>query len=286
MIRSIHYPAIRRIHIFGGSPRWIAATASAAAVTALALGGCSSGGGSASNPQSTKALKQIKLAAQTSRSVRTLTASLAVHSAGGTTGNLTGTIAIQLKPGKLIGAHFNLKTGTQNVRLDEILTSDAIYFKDPSFAKSTGKPWVMAKFSELSAKSGISLGALLQNLEGSNPLDQTLLFTASKDVREVGPKTVDGVATTEYAGTYSPEKAYKSLSPALRKQLGTMLRNIGTHPVRFHVWIDGQHLIKKADNTESVRGQTVTTNLLVTSVNKPVDIKLPRPAETAAMPKT
>jgi len=285
MIRSIHSPAIHRIHISGGSSRWIAVTAGAVTVTALALGGCSSGGSKASS-QSDKALKQIKLAAQTSRNVRTLTASLAVQSAGGTTGNLTGTIAIQLKPSKLIGAHFKLKTGTQSVHLDEILTDDAIYFKDPSFAKQTGKPWVRAKFSELSAKSGVSLGALLQNLEGSNPLDQTLLFTASKDVKKVGTHMVNGVSTTEYTGTYSPEKAYKSLSPALRKQLGTMLRNIGTHAVRFRVWIDGQHLIRKVTNTENVRGQTVTTNLLVTSVNKPIAIKVPQASQTAAMPKT
>ncbi len=283
MIPSIHFPAIQRNHISGGASRWIAVTAAASTATLIGLAGCSAG--SPASQHSSKALKEIKLAADTSQNVRTLTASLSVHSAGNTTGNLTGTIAIQLKPTKLISAHFHLVTGSTKVHLDEILTSDAIYFKDPAFAKNTGKPWVKAKFSQLSAKSGISLGSLLQNLEGSNPLDQTILFTASKDVRVVGPSTVDGVATTEYSGTYSPEKAYKSLSPELRKQLGTMLRNIGTHPVRFHVWIDGQHVIKKADNVESVRGQTVTTNLLVTSVNQPVHIKLPMAGQTAPLPK-
>ena len=281
MIRSIHYPAIQRKHFISGSSRWIALTA---AVAAIALGGCSGGGSSASSHPS-KALKQIKLAAETSQGVRTLTASLSVHSSENSTGNLTGTIAIQLKPAKLIEAHFHLVTGSTRMHLSEILTSDAIYFKDPSFAKSTGRPWVKATFSELSAKSGVSLGSLLQNLEGSNPLDQTILFTSSKDIRVVGPQTVDGVATTEYTGTYSPEKAYKSLSPGLRKQLGTMLRNLGTRPVRFRVWIDGQHVIKKAENIESVRGQTVTTSLLVTAVNQPVNIALPKASQTAPLPK-
>ncbi len=258
-----------------------------AAITAAALGGCSSGGSPSSGGSShpSKALREIKLAAATSQGLRTLTASLSVHSAGNSTGNLTGTIAIQLKPAKVIGAQFHLVTGSTRVHLSEILTSDAIYFKDPSFAKNTGKPWVKANVSELSAKSGISLGTLLQNLEGSNPLDQTILFTASKDVRVVGQRTVNGVATTEYAGTYAPQKAYQSLSPDLRKRLGTMLRNIGTHPVRFHVWIDGRHVVRKADNIESVRGQTVTTNLLVTSVNKAVTITLPKASQTAPLPK-
>ena len=53
---------------------------------------------------------------------------------------------------------------------------------------------------QLSSKSGVSFGSLLQNLESSNPLDQTKLFTASKDVRVVGTQTIDGVPTTEYAG--------------------------------------------------------------------------------------
>ena len=282
MTRSTHYLAIQRGHILGSSSRLIALAAAVAAVT---IGGCSSGGSGSAGARPSKALKEIKLAAATSQGVRTLTASLSVHSSATSTGSLTGTIAIQLRPSKLIGAHFQLVTGSTRVHLSEILSRDAIYFKDRSFAKSTGKPWIKASFSQLSAKSGISLGSLLQNLEGSNPLDQTVLFTASKDVRVVGPQTVDGVATTEYTGTYSPEKAYKSLSPELRKQLGTMLRNIGTHQVRFHVWIDGQHVIKKADNIEAVRGQTVTTNLLVTSVNQPVKITLPKASQTAPLPK-
>jgi hypothetical protein len=55
--------------------------------------------------------------------------------------------------------------------------------------------------------------------------------------------------------------------------------------VRFRVWIDGQHVIKKAENIESVRGQTVTTSLLVTSVNQPVNIGLPKASQTAPLPK-
>src|SRR5690242_7980789 len=152
MISSIHYWTIQRDRIPGGSPRWITLAAAAGAAAAIVLGGCSSGGGTSSSPHSSKALKQIKLAADTSANVRTLTASLSVHSSGKTTGNLTGTIAIQLKPVRLIGAHFHLVTGSTKVHLDEILTSDAIYFKDPAFATSTGKPWVKARFSELSAK--------------------------------------------------------------------------------------------------------------------------------------
>jgi hypothetical protein len=283
MIPSTHYQALPRHLAFRRPSRWITVVAAAGAA-AIAISGCSKGAThtAASNP----ALHQIKLAADTSAKVNSLTASLSVHSVGSHAGGLTGTIQMQMKPATLIEATFNVAAANSpSIHLDEILTSQAIYFKDPAFAKSAGKPWVKVRISQLSSKSGISVGSLLQNLEGSNPLDQTRLFTASKDVRVVGAQTIDGVPTTEYAGTYAPQTAYAGLNSRLRKLLGPMLRSIGTHPVHFHVWIDAQHMIKKADDTESVRGQTVTTTFTVTSVNQPVRVTLPKTGETAPLPK-
>jgi hypothetical protein len=219
--------------------------------------------------------------------VNSLTASIAVHSVGSSGGDLTGSIRMQLKPTIRIEARLTVPTtNAQAIHLDEILTGQAIYVKDPAFtATRLAKPWVRVKISQLSSKSGITLGSLLQNLEGSNPLDQARLFTASQDVRVVGARTVDGVPTTEYAGTYAPKTAYAGLSGRERTLLGPWLRSIGTHPVTFHLWIDPQHLIKKATDEESVRGQTVTTVFTVTSVNQPVAVTLPKLADTAALPK-
>jgi len=264
--------------------RQIAAGAAAVAA-AVALGGCSKA--STGSAAGSGAMKQIKLAADTSGHVNSLTASITVHSVGTTAGGLTGTIQMQLKPTTLIEARFNVPaTNSSGIHLDEILTDQAIYFKDPAFAKTkAGKPWVRVKISELSSKTGLSFGSLLQNLEGSNPLDQTRLFTASRDVRLVGARTVDGVATTEYAGSYAPKTAYAGLSAHLRELLGPSLRSIGTHRVSFHVWIDRQHLIKKADDTESVRGQTITTTFAVTSVNQPVKVTMPKAGDTAPLPR-
>jgi len=282
MIPSTHYQAFHRNLAFRRPSRWIT-VAAAAGAAAIAMSGCSKGstGTAANNP----ALKQIKLAADTSAHVNSLTASLSVHSVGSHAGGLTGTIQMQMKPTTLIEAKFNVAAASSpSIHLDEILTGQAIYFKDPAFAKSAGRPWVKVRISQLSSKSGISFGSLLQNLEGSNPLDQTRLFTASKDVRVVGTQTIDGVPTTEYAGTYAPQTAYAGLTSHMRKLLGPMLRSIGTHPVHFHVWIDAQHMIKQADDTESVRGQTVTTTFTVTSVNQPVSVMLPKTGQTAPLP--
>jgi hypothetical protein len=282
MIPSTHYQAFCRNLACRRPSRWITVVAAAGAA-AIALSGCSKGSPqtAASNP----ALNQIKLAAKTSADVNSLTARLTVHSVGSHGGGLTGTIQMQMKPAQLVEATFNVAAASSpRIHLDEILTGQAIYFKDPAFAKSAGKPWVKVDISQLSSKSGVSFGSLLQNIESSNPLDQTRLFTASKDVRVVGTKSIDGVPTTEYAGSYAPQAAYAGLSSRLRKLLGPMLRSIGTHPVHFHVWIDAQHMIKKADDTQSVRGQTVTTTFTVTSVNQPVKVTLPKAGQTAPLP--
>lgn len=284
MISSMNYPAIQRNSARPLRRPRLGIALALAPAAAVALAGCSVGGHPAQ--ASSHALKQIKLAADTSAHVNSLTATIGVRSTGTTAGALTGTIQMQLKPSTLIEARFNVAAGTAHaIHLDEILTSQAIYFKDPAFAKTKiAKPWVKVKISELSSKAGLTIGSLLQNLEGSNPLDQTRLFTASRDVRVAGHGTIDGVPVTEYAGTYSPKAAYDGLSAHMRTLLGPMLRSIGTHPVSFHVWIDQHHLIKKADDTQTVRGQTVTTTFTVTSVNQPVTVKLPKAGDTGPLP--
>ena len=267
-----------------GAVRLIAAGATAGAVL-VAMGGCSYGashGAKAISPATRRAIKQVRLAADTSGHVSSLTASLAVRSVGRGGGDMSGTIAMQMKPAALIEARFVYPSAHgKDIHLSEILTNKAIYFKEPSFSQR--KPWAKVEISQLSGNVGLTIGSLVQNLESSNPLDQTRMFTASKDVREVGTETVRGVPTTEYAGTYAPSAAYASLTPRLRQLIGLMLRAIGTHQVRFHVWIDAQHLIKMADYVVNVRGRTVTTTFVVTSVNQPVHVKLPKPSQTAPL---
>ena len=263
----------------------MALTAAVSAACAAVVG-CSSTGNQAAAASDTQAQRAIKLAATRSADVSTLTARLAEDSTGKAGSGLTGTIAVQLKPKRLIQANFTVPAKkSKSISLEEILTSTAIYFKDPAFTKGAGKSWVKVDISSLSSKTGLTIASLLQNLEGSNPLDQTTLFTASKDVKVVGSRVVLGIPTTEYAGSYAPATAFAQLSPRLRKLLGPTLRAMGTNPVHFHVWIDSQHLIRKARDVEKVNGQTYTTTFDVTSVNTPVSIRLPAASQVAPLPK-
>jgi hypothetical protein len=271
--------------------------AAVALAGAIALGGCAGShhpaAAGSKAPASTAPAKPdtaaqhaIKLAASQSGAVKTLVAGLVEHSTGTSTGSATGTIEVQLKPTTLIEANFVIPSkNAKPIKLAEILTANAIYFKDPAFSSSTTKTWLKVKISQLSAKTSVSVAALLQNLEGSNPLDQSKLFTASQDVAVVGTAKVHGISTTEYAGSYAPQTAFGELTPKLRKLLGPSLRSMGTNPVHFHVWVDARHIIRKAVDVVDVRGETISTTFDIKSVNKPVKITLPNPHIVGSMPK-
>jgi hypothetical protein len=295
MISPSVHSAIRRNRVFRRQSG--AATAAAVVVigvcAATAIVGCSSASSTSSrkntadtSTESAATTKALQLASAASEQVNSLTANIKVHSSGTSTGDLTGAVSLEMKPAKIIAATFNVsQSKSSSIELDEILTGKAIYFKDPAFTKATGKPWVEASTSELSAKVGVSLGSLLQNLESSNPLDQARLFSASKNAHEVGTMVIRGVRTTEYAGTYEPAVALAELTPQLRKQLGPTLKSIGTNAIQFEVWIDAHHIVRQAEDQDNVRGQVVVTELYVTSVNKPVKVTLPPASEVAPLPK-
>ena len=54
--------------------------------------------------------------------------------------------------------------------------------------------------------------------------------------------------------------------------------------MRFHVWIDGQHLVRKFADTETISGQLVTTTMNVTSINQGLTISLPPASQVSSLP--
>jgi hypothetical protein len=263
----------------------MAAVAGLAVVVAVT--GCSGGArtGGTAGGKTVSAHQAIRLAASAAGRVNSLTATLSVTAASGPASSLTGDMKIQLKPTPLIAANFSVSSaGSAPIGIGEILTGDSIYFRDPSLTKVSGKPWIKISFSQLDSKLGVSFSSLVQNLENSNPLAQTRLFTASHDVHAVGTAVVNGVPTTEYVGSYKPGAALSALSPQLRKLLGPMLKTMGARAVSFDVWIDAQHLVRKAVSHEMLNGQSVTSVYNVTSVNQPISVTLPPASEVGTIP--
>jgi hypothetical protein len=269
------------------SPIRAGRAAIAVAGIALPLAGCSARAPRAATPPTavdTAAVRSLHLAAEQLALVNSLSAAVVVRS--GTAGGVlqTGVVSVVVHPANLTMANFAIGTGRKpGLRVMVILTKNTIYLNDPALAKKSGKAWVKVRLSQISSRSP-SVSGLFQNLEGSNLLNQARLFTASSDAHVVGTAKINGVATTEYAGSYTPLAAMARLSPALRRVFGPVLSQIGPGPVRFLVWIDGQHLIRKAIQTETATGHTTTTTFVVTAINQPVRVSLPGPRQVAAAP--
>ncbi|MHB1593447.1 MAG: LolA-like protein [Streptosporangiaceae bacterium] len=267
------------------SPRHVI-TAGIGAAVLVAAAGCSAssqsggaqagGSGSGKPAAASTAGQALALAASTSTHVDSLSVRLSVTQGAST---FSGTMDMRLKPTTAIVARFS--AAGQQIR--EILAGGRIYLSISQLRKLTGKPWLEASMSSLAKKAGLNLTAILQNVENSDPLAQARLFAVAKNVHKVGPATVNGVATTEYAGTYQPQAILKRLPSSALSKLGPMLRKLGTHPVSFHVWIDGQHDIRKTTTTEVIGGQTVITSYNVMSINQPVTVSLPPASEVAPL---
>jgi hypothetical protein len=191
---------------------------------------------------------------------------------------------LRIKPSLLVNAEMKVAVAGRTVPFSEILTNKVIYLKIPGLSPPGGKPWVKITFAQL-GKAGAGFGQLLQGLQNGNPLNQTKLLSASKDVRATGTQVIDGVKTTRYTGTFKPSAATAALPPSLRKLMAPQLKLV-QGDVKFTIWIDGQHHARQMVESETLTtGQTVVTTLNVTAINQPVNVSVPPANQVAPLPK-
>jgi hypothetical protein len=259
-----------------------AAGLSAAALIAVAACGSASNGGSASNPLTPR--QALVAAAGSTRQVTSATETLSVKAGGLQSQVTTGTIQVQLKPSVELSANLSVSAVGKSTSVREVLTGSAIYFSVPALTGSSGKTWVKIPLSALKGTAGASFGQLFHSLQSNNFTNQTELLTVAKNAHIVGKQTVDGVPTTEYAGSFEASAGLKALPAGFRKVLSTELRALGTSTISFHVWIDGQKHVRKIVQTESVDGETVNTTVNITDINQPVHITVPPASQTGSMP--
>lgn len=269
------------------TPPWLTAAAGLCAAIVTLIAGCSTGtsasGTAASAAKPMSPHQAISLAADQSQRITSASSTMTIKVAGATNATTTGSMQMQLKPALLASAKLNISSGGQTIPIQEIISSKAIYMKIPGLARMTGRPWLKISLTKLSGKLGASLGQLLQNLQNSNPLDQTRILAVSKNARVTGTEVIGGVRTTRYSGSYSASAALASLSPRLRKLMAPALKTV-TGDVRFTVWIDAQHQVRRVAETEKVSGETVDTLINVTAINQPVQITLPPSSQVATLP--
>ncbi len=201
----------------------------------------------------------------------------------GSTGTVSGTMQVQVRPSLLIGEKLNASISGQSTTISEILTSTALYMDIPGLSGQSGQPWTEVPFSDLSGSLGQALNQAVQEAESGDPLTQTQLLATSTSVREVGTAVINGVSTTEYSGTVSPSAALSALSPSLSKELAPELKII-SGDISWSAWIDSQHMVRKLTENETIEGEPANVTVDVTSINQPVTVAVPPANQTYLLP--
>jgi len=241
-------------------------------------GSSSSGPGSGGQTGSETAAQAIQAAADQAKKINSYSIRMDESLTGATAEHITGNMQFRLKPALLAQVSLNIPPALVN----EILTTKVAYLKIPGLG-STGKPWV--KLS-LAGKNGMgaALGQLLQSAENSNPANQTLALTASKDLRKTGTEVINGIPTTRYEGSYSVADEMKKLPPGLRKITSQSIAALGITKVHFTIWIDGKHQMRRVITVEKGSSSTITTKLDIIAINQPVNVTLPPPSQVTSPP--
>jgi hypothetical protein len=280
-----------------------------AAIAAAALTGCgansSSGSGSAAAgtpaaPGGTPAapggaLGAVRLAAKTASGANSFTGTMAIQIAAkpGASGSgdfaLAATFAERLHPALLasvdIGSLSSSGTSLPG-GLSEIVTPGTLYLKWNFLTQELHltRPWLTIPVSAMSKSSGVNLGQIFGEATGSGPLTESQLLAGATAVRQVGTGTLDGVPVTEYTGTLPLDKGIAYLSGSARTQLQQAITAAGFTTAAFTVWIDGQHLVRKAIVTEVGKTVSETTTTTITSINQPLSVTVPSASQTSPLP--
>jgi hypothetical protein len=153
------------------------------------------------------------------------------------------------------------------------------------FTGQTGKPWIEIPFASLSGNLGASLTGLLQDVQNGDPLTQTKMLAAAKNVRVAGTQVIDGVRITHYTGSFTGSAALAALPPAQRKQIGPLLKMV-SGDIQFNTWIDAQHVVRRITEVETVDGETAHSTINITSVDRRAHIGPPSAGEAVVLTKS
>ncbi|GAA2135479.1 LolA-like protein [Actinomadura napierensis] len=269
--------------------RRFATGTAAAAGLALALTGClgdagNKAGEAGENIRLTAAQVLGKTAQKTGQ-IDSFQADMSMTATGSSSGsmNMAGTMQYRTKPDLAFSMNFtNMTVGGQSMAgMQEVLVGRTIYMKIPQLTQLGGgasaKPWVKMSLDEVGAKSGMNVDELLQQSEQMDPVKNTKMLTASKDAREVGKETVNGVQTTHYTGTYRMSDAVAKLPADQRQAFEKNLAKSGMNgDMHFDLWVDGQQLPRKMTMKT---GQTAAGVMTITTAyrdfGKPVQVSAP-----------
>jgi hypothetical protein len=276
----------------------LAVIAAAAVTGCAASSGSSPGGGGSSAAAPLSPLAAVRLVAKTAVTVNSFTGTMNLQvtvkpGAAGATGpgslDMTGTLAEQLRPTLLVSESigtFRAAGTSLPGGLTELLTPTGVYIKWSYLTQQLhlAKPWLVIPLSTLSKGAGINLSQALSQATSNGPVTQSQMLAGATSVRQVGTGTFDGVPVTEYTGTVSLDKALSYLPSSSKAGVEQLIKASGLTTEKFTVWVDGEHVLRRAVITLDGKAVTESISTTITSVNQPVAVTVPPASETSTLP--
>jgi hypothetical protein len=141
-----------------------------------------------------------------------------------------------------------------------------------------GKEWVKLDLQKAAGAAGVNLGSVLGQASG-NPVQILDLLRQNGDVTEVGPETVDGVATTKYHAAVDLEKALTSKGVP-QATVDQILQSGAPAQLPVDVWIgDDDGLVHQVQSTLAVPSPqgdvTTVTTVKLSDWGTPVAVAPP-----------
>lgn len=259
--------------------RYAVGAATGAAVI-VSLAGCQGATGSGKQAAAVPAAQAIALSSQKTATVDSYKVAITAGGTGQAAAKMHGTIQVRLKPdlaasGTLDSASVHGQSVPGGERA--ILLGDNFYAKVPQQLSQLagGKPWVKFSVSQASKQTGVNLDGIIRR---ANPADQTKIFTGSKDVRRVGTESIDGVKTTHYAGTVTPEQAGQ-VDPKAQQAFKQFYQRSGANKVTFDLWVGTDNLPRKLVTRVTADKGTASSTMIFSDFNKSFSVSAPPASE-------
>jgi hypothetical protein len=226
--------------------------------------------------EKTTAAKSAKVEAETKIAGSDMTMKGAISWANGLTGNLT----VDTSGGSAGQAVSKVGAGQMQIRY----LPDAMYINMGSQMASMlqGKHWMSYKYDDLAKLAGGSGSALKDSLKNADPMAQVRSLIASGKVQKIGEETVDGVATTHYAGDVSAADitATNGLSAADVAAVKQQMQTAGISTEHIELWINADHLPAKETVSANTNAGSFTMTAKYSDYGVPVSVQPPAASDT------
>jgi hypothetical protein len=239
--------------------------------------------GNKNGPAQLTAAQIVQQATRQQNDLQSESATVSEQLSGQVNETIAGTVELQRKP-LLMAMDVSLNSGSGAETLRATVTDSEMYLKlskVPGMPRYLAAKWLKIPLTGLGAASPFA--SLQHEVQNENPASQLAGLTAAEHLRAAGTQVVNGVTTTQYTGSFAPSDALKALPAVQRSALGQYLKLI-KGDVRFSVWIDSSHYVRKMQETESTGAVSISLDCTYSSFNQPVKIALPRPRQIYSVP--